>query len=227
MTENPADRIAAAKERGAKSLSEHDSKQILAAYGIPVSRERLVRTRDKALAAAEAIGYPVVLKACDEAVAHKTEAGLIALDLRNADALAEAFDALAATAPEGAAFLVQEMVKGARELVIGMVRDAQFGPSVMFGLGGIFTEILSDVTFRLAPLTPADAEAMLGEIKAARILDSVRGMPAADRAALAKCLVALGEIAMIHEDIREIDVNPLILRDGAPVAVDALVVLNS
>ena len=130
-------------------------------------------------------------------VAHKTEAGLIALDLRNADALAEAFDALAAKAPKDAAFLVQEMVKGARELVIGMVRDAQFGPSVMFGLG---VYLYRDPVRRDLPPgaadSLADAEAMLGEIRAARILDAVRGMPAADRAALAKCLVALGEIAL-------------------------------
>ena len=105
-------------------------------------------------------------------------------------------------------FLVQEMIKGGRELVIGMVRDPQFGPCVMFGLGGILTEILGDVTFRPAPLSESDAEEMLREINGNKILGAVRGMPAVDFDSLVQCLMAIGRIGMAHEEIQAIDVNP-------------------
>ena len=117
------------------------------------------------------------------------------------------------------------MIKGGRELVIGMIRDPQFGPCVMFGLGGIFTEILGDVTFRPAPLSEADAAEMLREIKGNKILDTVRGMPAVDADSLIQCLMAVGRIGLAHEEIQAIDVNPLIVQGSRPVVVDALVVL--
>ena len=123
------------------------------------------------------------------------------------------------------AWLVQEMVKGAREVMIGMHRDPSFGPAVLFGLGGIFSEILQDVVFRVAPLRKRDATDMMRAIRGHKILDAVRGMPAVDRDALAKALLAVGKIALDHPDIAEIDVNPLIIRGNRPVAVDGLVVL--
>ena len=122
--------------------------------------------------------------------------------------------------------LVQEMIKGKRELVAGLTRDAQFGPCVMFGLGGIFTEILKDISFRVAPLEKLDAMEMMQEIKGHKILDSIRGMDAADLNILADILIALGRIGLENENIKEIDINPLILSGGKPVAVDALVVLE-
>jgi acetyl-CoA synthetase (ADP-forming) len=122
--------------------------------------------------------------------------------------------------------LVQKMIKGERELVIGLVRDPQFGPCVMFGLGGIFTEILKDTSFRVAPITEDDAMQMMDDIKASAILGPVRGMKPANREKLAKALVGLGRIGIEHDAVAEIDVNPLIIGgDGEPVAVDALVVL--
>jgi acetyl-CoA synthetase (ADP-forming) len=123
------------------------------------------------------------------------------------------------------ALLVQEMVKGSRELMVGMTRDAQFGPCVMFGLGGVFTEILKDVSFRVAPITKRDALEMMQEIKAHKILDDIRGMPAADLETLSEILIKIGQIGVENEGIKEIDVNPLILQGSKPVAVDALVVL--
>ena len=175
--------------------------------------------------AAEDIGYPVVLKVCSPEVSHKTESGLVAVDLRNEADLETAFKRIGAASPvKDAAFLVQEMVKGGRELVVGMVRDPQFGPCVMFGLGGIFTEILGDVTFRPAPLSEADAEEMIGEIKGHKILGAIRGMPAVDADALVACLMAMSRIGMEREEIQAIDVNPLIIRGSKPVAVDALVI---
>jgi acetyl-CoA synthetase (ADP-forming) len=120
--------------------------------------------------------------------------------------------------------LVQEMLPGERELVIGLIRDPQFGPCVMFGLGGIYTEILKDVTFRVAPLEPRDAREMMDEIKSAKILGPFRGKEPVDRDVLEQALIAMGKIGLEHDEIKEIDVNPLIIHKGKPVAVDALVV---
>jgi hypothetical protein len=126
----------------------------------------------------------------------------------------------------GVGVLVQEMVKGQRELMAGLTRDPQFGPCVMFGLGGIFTEILKDVSFRLAPLEEKDALDMMEEIKGHRILDAIRGMEQVNRRTVAGILIALGAVGVENERIKEIDVNPLIIRKGEPIAVDALVVLE-
>ncbi len=219
--------IQAARKDGQKTLSEYQSKKILAAYGIPVAREELVEELQQAKAAAASIGYPVVLKFCSQEVTHKTEKGLLEVGIRDEEDLVEAFERLKLTA-QGikGGYLVQEMVKGARELVIGMIRDPQFGPCVMFGLGGIFTEILRDVSFRVAPIEKRDALEMMEEIKGKKILEAVRGMPPVDRDLLAQSLVALGDLGMEQEDIQEIDVNPMIVRGDKPIAVDALIVLK-
>ena len=220
--------IRAARARSQRALSEYDSKRILTAYGVPISREVLVSTAAEAKTAASKIGYPVVLKACSADQAHKTEKGLIAVNLSSQKELSEAFATLkkrAGRAYDGA-FLVQEMVKGAREIMIGMHRDPSFGPSVLFGLGGIFTEILQDVVFRVAPIRKRDAREMMRAIRAHRILDAVRGMPAVDADVLSHALMAVGQIALDHPEIAEIDINPLIVRGKKPIAVDALVVLT-
>lgn len=220
--------IRAARRDGRRTLSEYDSKRILAAYGVPVSREALVATAAEAKAAARKIGYPVVLKACSAGEAHKTEKGLIEVGLATQAALADAFATLTKRAgPDyDGAFLVQEMVRGAREIMIGMHRDPSFGPSVLFGLGGIFTEILQDAVFRVAPIRKSDAREMMRAIRGHRILDAVRGMPAVDTDILAHALMAVSRLAQDHPDIAEIDINPLIIRGSKPVAVDALVVLT-
>lgn len=220
--------IRAARARGETTLSEHDSKRVLAAYGVPTTREALVTGVAEAAAAAKKIGWPVVLKACSAEEAHKTEKGLVAVGLGSERELRESFAAMAKRAGKGyrGAWLVQEMVKGSREIMIGMVRDPQFGPSVMFGLGGIFTEILHDVAFRVAPLRKRDALELTRAIRGHRILDAVRGMKAVDTDSLCLSLMAVGQVALDHPDIAEIDVNPLIVRGDKPVAVDALIVLR-
>ena len=222
--------IATARQHGQAILTEHEGKALLAGYGVPVVDERLVSDLPAARAAAVALGYPVALKACSPGLAHKTEAGLVALRLRDERDLDEAFQSMSGRIPRdlaGVTFLVQKMVGGARELIAGMMRDAQFGPVIMFGLGGIFAEVTADVTFRLAPLTPFDADDMIDGIAGRRILDSVRGMAAVDRKLLAQSLLALSAIAVENTAIRAIDINPLIVNsDGRPVAVDALIVLE-
>ena len=217
-----------AKAGGQNRLSEFESKQILSEYDIPVVRETLVKNTEDMISAASDLGYPVVLKACAAALAHKTESGLIALDIQDEETLLIRFREIQQKAGGMKAdFLVQEMIKGDRELVMGLVRDPKFGPCVMFGLGGIFTEAMSDVSFRAAPLTEAEALEMMQEIKGHRILSAFRGMPEMDLDGLAKCLIRLGQIGLDHEIIREIDINPLIVKGSQPVAVDALIVLDS
>ncbi len=214
-------------KKGQTSLSEFESKQLLASYGIPVTKEALVENEENLIKIACDIGYPIVLKGCSPDIAHKTEKGLIRVDIRNDDEAKVAFnEIIAGMNGNEKTVLVQEMVKGKRELVAGLTRDAQFGPCVMFGLGGIFTEILKDISFRVAPLEKLDAMEMMQEIKGHKILNSIRGMDAADLNILADILIALGRIGLENENIKEIDINPLILSSGKPVAVDALVVLG-
>jgi acetate---CoA ligase (ADP-forming) subunit beta len=220
--------IELAVKKGQKTLSEYDSKRFLSEHGVPVTREQIVRTEDEAVRAAVEIGYPVVLKGSGATLSHKSELDLVALDLRYESEVRSAFQRLTNT--PGAAVsevLVQQMVKADRELVVGLTRDKSFGPCVMFGLGGIFTEVLQDTCFRLAPLTRADALDMLNEIRGKKILGAVRGKPEADRDALANILVSIGQIGIEFPQIREIDINPIKLEHGKPIAVDALIVLES
>jgi succinyl-CoA synthetase beta subunit len=219
--------IEKALSAGQTTMSEFDSKRILAAYGIPTVRRALTDDLAEAEAAAEQIGYPVVIKVCAAEVAHKTEQGLIELGIKNAAELKHAYENLASK-PRGLGgqILIQEMVKGSRELVIGMTRDAQFGPCVMFGLGGIFAEAFGDVSFRVAPLYEQDAREMCGEIRGRKILEGIRGFKPVKMDLLSNYLKKLGQIGLDHRAVREIDINPFVVRDGCPVAVDALIVLE-
>lgn len=220
--------IAEALKRGQKGLSEFDSKRLLQAYGFPVVREVLVQSRSGAAKAAKEIGLPVVLKGCSPAIAHKTEKKLIEVDLRSLKEVERAYEAIVQrvgdTPLDG--ILVQEMVKGSRELVIGMIRDAQFGPCVMFGLGGVFTEVLKDVSFRIAPLEKRDALEMAQEIKGAAVLGAFRGMSPVDMDLLTSMLMNTGRLGLELPSVKEVDVNPLIISGNRPIAVDALVVLE-
>jgi acetyl-CoA synthetase (ADP-forming) len=219
--------IEEALKRGDKALNEFESKQLLEAYSIPVTKEYVAATMDEALKFAHQIGYPVVLKGSSRTLTHKTEHRLIELGIDSDEALKKAYEALQERGKgQLDGILVQQMVKGDRELVAGLIRDPQFGPCVMFGLGGIFTEVLKDVTFRVAPLEIRDAMEMMDEIKAKKLLDQFRGKPAVNRDILARALVNLGKIGLEIEEVAEIDINPLIIHEDTPIAVDALVVLR-
>jgi len=214
-------------KKGQTTLSEYESKQLLASYQIPVTREAMVKNEENLIKTAADIGYPVVIKACSPNISHKTEKDLIRVDIRNDDEAKIAFnEIIAGMNGNEKTVLVQEMIKGKRELVAGLTRDSQFGPCVMFGLGGIFSEILKDISFRVAPLEKRDALEMMQEIRGHKILHSIRGMKAADLNKLSDILIALGKIGRENESVAEIDINPLILSGGRPVAVDALVVLG-
>ena len=224
---DPNSLIQNAKSRGQKALNEYDSKLVLAAFGVPVCREVLASSADAAVAEAARIGFPVVLKASGEKLAHKTEAGGVVLNVKNEEEIRSEGRRLLAI-PGCESLSVQEMIVGARELVCGLTRDPSFGPAVMFGLGGILTEILKDTVFRIAPLSLYDAKDMMTGIRAHDILKPFRGEAAVDTDLLAKILMAVGAIGLQYESIAEIDINPLkIRRDGKPVAVDALIVLAS
>jgi len=226
---NPIDQILkTAHEIGQSSLSEYDSKRILKAYGIPVVEESVALTPDEASDAAVRIGFPVVVKGLGSRLLHKTEKGLVHLNLQTpSDVLQAAADIAQDAGPHLEGFLVQPMVEGKREWVAGMFRDPQFGPVIMFGAGGIFTEALSDVAFRLAPLTQHDAAEMLNEIKAQALLNDFRGEKRVDRDALAATLMGLSRLSVERPRISEIDINPLVTKkDGSIVAVDALAMLG-
>jgi len=216
-----------AVKKGKTALSEYESKQVLASYQVPVTREILVTDKKDLAKAAQEIGYPLVLKGCSSEIAHKTEKSLIQVDIRDDQEAEAAFEGIMANMPgSDGAVLVQEMVKGKRELVVGLIRDPQFGPCVMFGLGGIFTEILKDISFRVAPLEKRDALEMMAEIQGHKILDAVRGMEAVDMDLMADILINVGRIGLENDSVKEIDINPLIISGNKPVAVDALFVLG-
>jgi acetyl-CoA synthetase (ADP-forming) len=208
-----------------KALSEHESKRLLAQYGIPVSREILISSKDELGDAVEKIGFPLAMKGSSSQFSHKTEMNLVSLDVKNLEEARFEFERISQIMDgRGDGVLVQEMVKGKRELMAGLTRDAQFGPCVMFGLGGILTEALEDVCFRMAPINKKQAYEMFNDIKANKILGAVRGMDPVDLNLLADILVALGNLGIERNDVQEIDLNPIIIKNGSPVAVDALVI---
>ena len=214
--------------RGAENLTEYESKRFLAAYGIPITREAVARSEEEVALKASEIGYPVAVKGSDEAFHHKTDLDLIELNLKDEKSVRRAYHQLVSRSKAKLKeVLVQEMIAEPRELMVGLYRDPQFGPCVMFGLGGIFTEILQDTVFRVTPLTRKDAMEMLTEIKGKKILESFRGKPRIDRDKVADILLALSQIGKEQPAIREIDINPIKLVNGKPVVVDALVVFSA
>jgi acyl-CoA synthetase (NDP forming) len=218
---------------GRSSINEFDAKRVLAAEGLPVSAERFVLSLAEAHEAADEIGYPVVLKAVSDEIAHKSDLGLVMVDLRDSRALAAAWEEMArraaAAASEGKVlgFLVQEMIRDGIEVFAGINRDPDFGLVLAFGLGGVAIEILQDVSLRMLPLVAGDAAAMVGEIKGAALLHGARGAPSCDIDALIRCLEDFARYAWAdRESIAEIDLNPIKVREhgkGCRI-VDALIV---
>jgi len=212
------------------TLSEAASKRLLAGFGLPFADERDVSSADEAAAAATAIGYPVVVKLCGDAIAHKTERGLVRLRLNDDRAVRDAAgELLAAAVPSDGdvSLLVAPMVAGNRELIAGMLRDPQFGPTVMLGVGGILAEAVADVVFRPAPLDAATAAEMIDDLVTQKLLGPFRGDAELRRERVVDLLVGLGRLAIERPDVASVDINPLIIgHDGVPVAVDALVELG-
>ncbi|MGC9323776.1 MAG: acetate--CoA ligase family protein [Desulfomonilia bacterium] len=213
---------------GRTTLSEHASKQLIMDYGVPGVTEIVAKGTAEAVEAAENIGFPVVLKGLGSSLLHKTERGLVHLNLTDKASVEQAARAIEREAKdELEGILIQPYLTGKREFVAGLSRDPVFGPVIMFGIGGIFTEALADISLRIAPLSPHDAEAMLSEIQAKRLLGPFRGEKAADREALINTLTGLSRLAIEHPEVAEVDINPLLVSpQGEICAVDALVVIS-
>ncbi|MDI7261427.1 MAG: acetate--CoA ligase family protein [Thermodesulfobacteriota bacterium] len=218
-----------------KILSEHESKELLSCYGIPSTKETVVGSTKEAVEVANELGYPVVLKIDSPDITHKTDAGAIKLGISNQTELIDAYNEIITNSKKYApdakirGVLVQEMVKEAREIIVGMSHDPQFGPVIMFGLGGVFVEVFKDVSLRVAPLTRADTEDMIKEVRGYEILKAFRGKPEADAEGIIDILLKVSRMAIdLGDIISEIDINPLMVLDrGKGVkAVDALLVLR-
>jgi acetyltransferase len=219
--------------RAGRSLTEHQGKQLLNLYGIPITKEDVAKSEEHAVGIADNIGYPLALKIDSPDILHKTEAGALKLNIRNREELVTAYNEVLENArrydPKAHinGVLIQEMVSGGTEVIVGVNNDSQFGPTLMFGLGGIFVEILKDVALRVAPLTREEALEMVQEIKGFKVLAGARGQAKADIQAIADVLVKVSHLALELEDhVAELDINPLlVLPEGQGVRVaDALVI---
>ena len=212
-------------------LSEVEAKAALAEAGVPVTATSLAQTREEAAAQAEAISYPVALKVVSPNVAHKSDVGGVVLGLESHEEVAEGYDEIirSVQAAQPSAIIegvsVQEMASPGVEVIVGVTTDPQFGPVMMFGLGGIMVEVLGDVAFRLAPLGEGDARDMIDEIQGRQVLDGVRGQPPVDVGAIEGMLDQVSQFAAEHPEVAELDLNPVIASPEGAIAVDARIVL--
>ena len=207
------------------SLSEFESKELLQSYGIKITKDAIVNSADEAIEQSEIIGYPVVLKISGAEFSHKTELNGVKLNLGNETSVRDAVADLYKSVNGQTSLLISEQVKSSREFIAGVTRNDEYGLVLAFGAGGIFTEIIKDVVFRLLPASREEIRSMFDELLHKELFGEVRGEQEVNLEKLAKTLEALGECAMDREDILSIDVNPLLINDGVPVAVDALVEL--
>ncbi|MCC7363872.1 MAG: acetate--CoA ligase family protein [Dehalococcoidia bacterium] len=224
--------VAKARSEGRTLLSEVEAKDVLREAGVPVTKTTLATSADEAVSQAEAAGYPVVLKVVSPDISHKSDAGGVKLNLKSADDVRSAYTAIIESCQKhvpGAKIVgvaVQHMAPQGTEVIVGMTTDPQFGPVMMFGLGGIMVEVLKDVSFRLVPLEAKDARQMIGEIKGKPILDGVRGQPAADTSALEDALLKVSAFVESHPDVAELDLNPMFAYPDGAIAVDARILIR-
>jgi acetyltransferase len=223
---SPAPPVSAGAESLDGPLTEREAKAILARYGIPVTRERLATSISDAVAAADEIGYPVALKVESPTLLHKTDAGAVELNLADAAAVERGFARLSAlNVADMRGILVQEMVPSGTEVILGMTRDPQFGPVIAVGLGGIFVELLQDVQLLIPPVSTADAQRALEQLRGVRVLHGARGRPPGDIRALLDAIVKFSTLCLDYADaVDEIDINPLIVLPNGVKAVDCLIV---
>ena len=232
MREKMLQIIEEARADGRSVLFEHESKRVCELVQLPVTTFRVAETIEEIVEASQKIGYPVVLKVISRDITHKTEAGGVLLNLMDRDQVEHGFWQVKANVqkydPKARVdgFLVQEMVPPSTEVVIGMTKDATFGPALMFGLGGIFVEILEDIAFRIAPLSLSDAYEMIQEIKAYKILTGVRGRAPADIDALVDILRKVSDLVIDFPEISQLDLNPVIVYPKGAKIVDARMILE-
>ncbi|MHA2283930.1 MAG: acetate--CoA ligase family protein [Promethearchaeota archaeon] len=210
-------------------LTEFESKELLQEIGIKIPDQSLTSSKEETLSAAEKIGFPVVLKLMAEDVVHKSDTGAVKLNIKTKQEVEAAFDDLMKIPSQSEKKIsVQSMAaEPITELIIGMTTDPQFGPALMFGIGGILVELLEDVSFRIAPITEYDANEMIKEIKGFPILDGYRGKPKADLDAIVKVLLKISDLVVKYEEINEMDLNPVFIYENELICVDARIILKS
>ena len=224
--------IGKARREGRAVLTEIESKQLLGSLGIPTTQMRLAASQQEAVAFSREIGYPCVLKVSSADITHKSDAGGVKVGLKSEQEVAEAYEAIMTSCrakfPQAAieGVTVQNMAKPGLEVIIGMATDPQFGPVLMFGLGGVWVEVLKDVSFKVVPLTKADAAKAVREIRAARLLDGFRGSDPVDKSALEDILLRVSEFVAETPAVKEMDLNPIFAYPDGAVAVDARVILG-
>ena len=224
--------IAQARAEGRTLLNEVEAKSLLKDAGVSVATTTLATSREEAQAQADSAGYPVVLKVVSPDIAHKSDVGGVKLNLKDTDAVAAAYDEIVANSQKAVidaritGVAVQHMAPQGTEVIVGMTTDPQFGPVMMFGLGGIMVEVLKDVSFRLVPLAERDADQMIGEIKGRPVLEGVRGQPASDLEALRDTILKVSEFVEKHPEVRELDLNPVFAYPDGALAVDARIVIS-
>ena len=215
-----------------KSLLETEAKTVCKDYGIPITRFELAKNEAEAVEFAEAIGYPVVLKIVSPDIIHKSDVGGVVVDLKDEKAVRGAYKQILGNVKKHDAkakivgVLVQEMAPASTEVIVGSIKDPQFGPAIMFGLGGVFVEVLKDVTFRIAPVTEEEAREMIEEVKAYPLLKGYRGSPPADINAIVKIILATSKLVMEHQEIKELDLNPIMVYEKGAKTVDARIILE-
>ena len=220
-----------AKAENRNFLFEHEAKMLCGLYGIPITKIEVAKTEDAAVAAAKKIGYPIVLKIVSPQVLHKSDAGGVIVGVNDEKGIREGYQKIVSNIKKNVpaavieGILIQEMAPKGTEIIIGSTVDPTFGPTIMFGLGGIFVEILKDVSFRLAPITKDDAWEMLDEIKAKKMLDGPRGTAKADKETIVNTLLSVSKMLMECPEIKELDMNPILVYEKGARAVDARVIL--
>lgn len=224
--------LSQADREGRKSLLETEAKTICMEYGIPVTRFQLAKTEEEAVKHAEQIGYPIVLKIVSQDIIHKSDIGGVMINLKDPQTIRNGYNQILKNArkhnPKAkiTGILVQEMAPPATEVIVGATKDPQFGPTVMFGLGGIFVEVLKDVTFRIAPITENDAYEMITEVKAYPLLKGYRNAPPADIKAITDILLNVSKLVADYPKIKEMDLNPIIVYEKGAKTVDARIILE-
>ncbi|MEM2106177.1 MAG: acetate--CoA ligase family protein [Candidatus Bathyarchaeia archaeon] len=221
-----------ARKAGRNYLLETEAKSVCAEYGIPVTKFKLAKSESDTIRFAEEIGFPVVLKIVSPDIIHKSDVGGVVVGLKTLDEVRSAYRQIIQNVKKHKAnaridgILVQEMAPPSTEVIVGAVKDPQFGPALMFGLGGIFVEVLRDVAFRIAPISEDEAREMIGEIKAYPLLEGYRGLPPADIDAIVKILVNTSRLVMEHQEIKELDLNPIMVYEKGAKTVDARIILE-
>ncbi len=221
-----------AEKEGRKYLLEPEAKKICMEYGIPVTKFKVAKNETEAAQFAREIGFPVVLKIVSPDVIHKFDVGGVVLNLKSETEVRKAYNEILRNVKKhkpSARFIgmfVQEMAPQSTEVIVGATKDPQFGPALMFGLGGIFVEVLKDVTFRIAPVSESDAKEMITEVKAYPILRGYRGQPPADVEAIVKILLNTSRLVMEHQAIKELDLNPIMVYEKGAKTVDARIILE-